>query len=1398
MVELINWNSFNAQFNNREQWAFENMAYFLFCSENDCPIGLFRYKNQPGIETEPIEKDGGKTGFQAKYYSSSIKDNKQDIIDSIDKSKSYYPSITTLLFYLNKEFSKSTKTKGDPKYKTEIEQYAKSKNIKIDWRVPSQIEIQLVQPQNKWIKDIFFGGLELDPVFFNRQVEKSVANLGERYNAKLNFELPIAKLFESLARSKPFYDRLIKTINDWLTENSFRKLPASSHYHDVETDLTALKSDLTAWVNGLFCSVDKTIELDSYIDRLHAINSKISSARSELYHDISKEEKDKRQRDCELYRLREIENTNFDFISKIDELNVNLSNNPTLIIHGEAGCGKSHLLGDIAMRRKDFSLPTVLVLGNNFTNGTIERNILNQLGLSCTFDDFAKNLNEIGLRMRSRALIMIDAINEGPGPDLWRNQIAGFIKTIENYPAIGLVLTIRDTYYQEIIPKDFESNKKITIVEHIGFNGNEYEALSLFCENYGLILPNFPILTPEYSNPLFLHLICTTIRESADKTFPSGFNGIRKTLKLYLDCQDNKFGQKRHEYKFISVVSMAIEVLSKGIFNAEYERLNIKEAYSLLNEQFPNLNNLLADLIEEGILIKHHYHFANESFEYVVFSYQRFGDFCIAEELLNPYNSYEELLDGFSHDSGLSKIKVDNWQYDGLFEALSVLVPEKYNHELYELSDFLIDKSIPHQSHEISETEHIYRFADLLVQSLKWRSIDNIDAEKITEWIDVNQCIDTDTWIYTITELSSVPNHPFNSDYLHHWLLNLSMPIRDSFLQRHLQYYNGYNDYNVAFPIRRLIDWAWSPDISKNTDAETARLTAQSLAWVLSSTNNTLRDQATKALVNLLEQKPVSLISVLRAFEQVDDPYIKERLFAVTYGCTLRTENEESVSLIANYVFETIFKNGQPPVHILLRDYARNVVEYAIYRNVIADIDVELIRPPYQSNKPVFPRNEEIQCYILDSNDPEYDKNHGAEHNAIYYSLIGGFADFGHYVVENAVGVFLSTPIKDCSRLYKSKDGKLNAMEAQNWILKRVFEMGYDEKIHGEFDSFVRRIKYYSENRIERIGKKYQWIAFHELMARIADNYCMIDKWSDICINYKGPWQLRLRNIDPVYIKRQIKHEFSGSTFDITKKKWWEDEKYSHWNVPDHEWVNTIDDLVSPQSIIMKQDEQGTEWLRLSHNVSWKEPQRIGDDQYQGKQIWYLIQAFLVDKIDKQSIVKYLSKQNLWGRWLPENNDNDVLFNREKYWSPACKDTDANEVMRSVIRNTDFKVIIPDEGAKGSIEDDKSGSNQNYSIPCRFVFEGLNLQYAPVDGDLVNLQGETIVVNKDGNGCLVKKKEMVEFLEKNNLEIIWTVLGEKFTIEKTMLGATYFKVPCGVYYLENGEVNGMLKMYDRH
>jgi hypothetical protein len=45
---------------------------------------------------------------------------------------------------LNLEFSESSKKdKKDPKYKIDIEDFAKSKNVEIEWRVPSHIEAQM-------------------------------------------------------------------------------------------------------------------------------------------------------------------------------------------------------------------------------------------------------------------------------------------------------------------------------------------------------------------------------------------------------------------------------------------------------------------------------------------------------------------------------------------------------------------------------------------------------------------------------------------------------------------------------------------------------------------------------------------------------------------------------------------------------------------------------------------------------------------------------------------------------------------------------------------------------------------------------------------------------------------------------------------------------------------------------------------------------------------------------------------------------------------------------------------------------------------------------------------------------------------------------------------------------
>lgn len=157
----MNWNVFNLKYDKREQWTFEQMSYLLFCAEFNNKIGLFRYKNQAGLETEPFEKDGIWYGFQAKYYTTTIAQNKDDIIDSIQKAKTKNNQLNVVYLYLNQELSESSKTdKKKPDYQIDIEKAAKKINVTIEWRVPSHFEIQLALPENKYIDDIFF---KLDP-----------------------------------------------------------------------------------------------------------------------------------------------------------------------------------------------------------------------------------------------------------------------------------------------------------------------------------------------------------------------------------------------------------------------------------------------------------------------------------------------------------------------------------------------------------------------------------------------------------------------------------------------------------------------------------------------------------------------------------------------------------------------------------------------------------------------------------------------------------------------------------------------------------------------------------------------------------------------------------------------------------------------------------------------------------------------------------------------------------------------------------------------------------------------------------------------------------------------------------------------------------------------------------
>lgn len=150
-----NWDIFKAKFSENPQDNFEWFCYILFCKEFKQEKGVFRFKNQAGIETNPIQIGSELVGFQSKFYEGSLSDHKTDLIRTIRTTKEKYSGITKIIFYTNSEFGNGVGNK-DPIAKTESEQTAKDLEIELEWRVKSYFESPFVSIDNRIISKHFF------------------------------------------------------------------------------------------------------------------------------------------------------------------------------------------------------------------------------------------------------------------------------------------------------------------------------------------------------------------------------------------------------------------------------------------------------------------------------------------------------------------------------------------------------------------------------------------------------------------------------------------------------------------------------------------------------------------------------------------------------------------------------------------------------------------------------------------------------------------------------------------------------------------------------------------------------------------------------------------------------------------------------------------------------------------------------------------------------------------------------------------------------------------------------------------------------------------------------------------------------------------------------------------
>ncbi len=880
-----------------------------------------------------------------------------------------------------------------------------------------------------------------------------------------------------------------------------------------------------------------------------------------------------------------------------------------------------------------------------------------------------------------------------------------------------------------------------------------------------------PLLTPEFSNPLFLKLFCSGLKNRGLTRVPTGLEGISAIFAFFLESVQERLADPlRLDFDaHVDVVHRGVAVLAEEMLATSTQWVPRERAATLLNQVLPDRGgfdrSLLKGLIAEGVLGEELVWtgYGDERQDVVRFTYERMADHRIARLLLDRFfaNGHEATVIGEEvgtaasgetdapngavtepstdavsqaadtaeahHDAvgptnplSLTTLLRDEqaqWYYQGVITALSIQLPERTGRELWE------------QWPTIRNSPAI---ADAFFDGLLWRRPDAIGPtaiEIVLRNVRSREGIGDrvrDLLVSTATR----PKHPLNSTVLDTVLRSESMPDRDVWWST----YVAQQD-DLDTPIGRLIDWAWRAGRETHHADESVALASKLLAWSLTTSNRSVRDRATKALVSLLHGRTEILLQLLRQFSGINDPYVAERVYAVAYGCALRGLSESDLEQLAREVFTLTFASAHPRPQLLLRDYARGIVETAAASGLIKDLDLRLIRPPYRSDPPeAAPTEDELRERFY----TPYQRGKQDGYFSIWFSLLSA-GDFARYVVgtNNQSFPWTSRPLSEASatpfrryrafldslsdaqrkslnslqsekarlelligssiplstgtdvkitkelletwtkekqkqfrkRLTKTKRAEFDVVRdwsdapvrpypfdleyALRWLFQRVIDLGWTPQ---RFNWFDREVGYEgrTSHKVERIGKKYQWIAFDEFTARVADNFELADDlWSNKPRNYHGPWQFWHRDIDPSYLGR------GRPPFDSDRDNaWWQPVRHTDWHREkrDEDWITTAEDLPALRDLVQVRDPQdGSSWLRLRGDVEWREIQLPEQDRYEYPQrsILYWITGFIVRSSDYVQMLEWALESDLSSMRIHDSVSTTQVFMGEYPWAPS-------------------------------------------------------------------------------------------------------------------------------------------------
>jgi hypothetical protein len=1092
-----------------------------------------------GVEALWLLSDGSKVGYQSKFFSSLEDAQWRQMDKSVTQALATHPQLVKYIFALPfdltpnrgpKAMGKSQQEKWDDcvtKWKAEAEKLSISVSFEL-WGA-TVLTDKLMEHGNGPLREHWFGEVVLDSQWFQNQISKSVKKLDDRFNPDDHVEVSIEGLFDAIVRG-PATRKALSTAIDGLLKNTVPNIEFT--ITNVVPDQDKLKAmqldwDLLTLEKPMIPSTpDKPWMWIKLADAANRISTNASEVLRPFYliDKDAQSKEDKLQLEAVSHSLRALASAAYQIERTFSSKGLVAESRQCALLLGEAGSGKSHVLGQVASRRVEQGLPTILILGQDISDAPFWSQLGQLLGIKGnSAEEILGTLNAIGERLSTRTLILFDAINEGVGAHYWKHWLPSVVASVQSYPFVATVFSCRDVYAEYAIPKGLSSSLPQYYIQGFSSPEERERAAIEYLDKKGISRPNTPWLSPEFSNPLFLKSTSEALAAKGATEFPRGLHGVSQLMALYLESFSARMGlQSATSTEISRTLKRIVGAIAVQMADDEQDFLAVDKASEIIdgfigNRSAPEGKTWLDVFVQTNLFRRDpppYYaddaHLRSPS-ELIRFSFQRFQDFLMADALVDKVLEENRKVVSTKRIGLLKRLwttinfKISNFQkskadgdikktgalnflfvegdpsqrtrhdFAGLISALSTIYPERVG------SEFVL--SLPNWEKHWSQG---HPFQPAFAESFKWRRLDAFSDDTL----DLLNSLDSG-WadpLRLLLEVSITIDHPYNANRLHDNLKRFSLAERDSYWTQWI----NYSSREELSQIDRIVSWSLSA-VGGKANAQHIELAATVLAWSLSSSHMTMRDRATKALASLFLKHAVAFENVLHNMKDCNDPYIVERVYAAAFGACCSDPNSDRLQSYSQLVFDAAFASGKPPVALLTRDYALGVIELAEFHGSTGSkVDLSRCYHPFSTEPPQLGLTKnEVEEIAKASGDERILRSAGSE-----------WGDYGKYSIPGRVRSFLTTPLSEPSpksmvelkkacydEIVAGRQDRINALEAYEESTRFSGQINFRIVGREESAETAEKVRDEDEERTSNLRKGFETLLTDDERRRMSEEY---------------------------------------------------------------------------------------------------------------------------------------------------------------------------------------------------------------------------------------------------------------------------------------------------------------------